>query len=130
MTIKEQITRHYMQFVTSTEKPSDTRTRYHVGDRFSIDVTRCAADLTDRNSLMNIWKKHGFISAVLPSYLVIDTYYTDMDGNYWGYYNVTHKMSEDGRRTVINFDYLMEATPENERYLVARCIRLREMDIT
>lgn len=129
MTTTEQITRHYMQFVTSTEKMSDTRTRYHVGDRFTIDVTRCPADLSNPYSLMNIWKKHGFIAAVLPSYLVVDTYYTDVKGNCWGYYNVTHKKSEDGHRMVIDFNYLREATPENERELVARCIRLSEMDI-
>jgi hypothetical protein len=129
MTIREEITAHYMQFVTSIEPQGDYRTFYNVGERFSVEVSRCFPDLSDKHSTMNIWKKAGFIEKVLPSYLVVNTYYTDIDGNCWGYYNITTKPSEDGKREVIDFDYLLEATQENECYLVAQCIRLCEMDI-
>lgn len=119
----------YMQLVTKTENPADTRTLYHVGDNFIVEATRVTADLSRKNSLMNIWKESGYIHESLPSYIVISTYYTDGDGNCWGWYNVTEKLSEDKKRHVIDFDYLLEATEENERQLVTECIRMREMGI-
>lgn len=119
----------YFQFVTKIEDVADTRTMYHIGDRFIVEVTRCTCDNVNPRSIMNIWKKAGYIPVVLPSYLVVNTYFTDISGNCWGWYNVTEKPSKDGKRRVIDFDYLLEATPENEKRLVAECIRMREMDI-
>lgn len=119
----------YFRFVTKIEDVADTRTMYHIGDRFIIEVSRIFPDLKNPDSLMNIWKKWGYIPAVLPSYLVVRTYFTDISGNCWGWYNITEKTSEGGKRRVIDFDYLLEATPENEKRLVAECIRMREMDI-
>lgn len=40
------------------------------------------------------------------------------------------KKAEDGRRRVINFDYLREWTQDNINELVAECIRMYEMNIT
>lgn len=125
---------HYLQFVTSKEDHTlrgltTGRTRYQIGDRFTVDIMRVDSNLNSRNSLMKIWKKAGYIPAVLPSYLVVNTYYTDIHGNCWGWYNVTVKRSEDGKRQVLDFDYLREATPENEAELLAECIRMYEMDI-
>lgn len=114
----------YFQFVTKIEDVADTRTMYHIGDRFIVEVTRCTCDNSNPRSIMNIWKNFGYISAVLPSHLSVRTYYTDDAGNCWGRYNITEKDSEDGKRRVINFDYLREATPENEMELVAECIRM------
>lgn len=60
----------------------------------------------------------------------VETYYYDINGNRWGLYNITEKLSDDGNRRVINFDYLREWTQDNINELVAECIRMREMDIT
>lgn len=119
----------YLKFVTNIEKIAENRTRYHIGDRFILDVTKVTHDLKDKHDFMNIWKRMGYIKKPLPSHIVIDTYYTDSNGNCWGYYNITTKRSDDGKRKLINFDYLMEHTPENVEYLVNECIRLREMDV-
>lgn len=118
----------YFQFVTSKETRGN-RTLYRIGSRFFIEVSSVAHDLENPRDLMNIWKKAGYITAALPSHLVVNTYFYDVSGNCWGWYNVTEKPSKDGKRRVIDFDYLREATPENERELVAECIRMREMDI-
>ncbi len=112
-----------LSLITSTEKQG-TRTLYHVGSRFTVEAMTVEHDLSRARDLMNIWKKAGYISKALPSHIAIYTYYTDNDGNCWGYYNITVKRSEDGKRRVIDFDYLREATPENEFELVAECIRL------
>lgn len=115
----------YMALITSTEDRADGRRRlYHVGDRFTVEIATCEHDLSRSSDLMNVWKKHGYIAASLPSHLSVSTYYTDEDGQCWGRYNITVKPSDDGRRQVINFDYLREATPKNEMELVAECIRL------
>ena len=112
----------YLDRITSKDT-SGTRTVYGVGDNFTIIASRCAHDLNSKRDLMNIWKKHGYISKVLPSYISIRTYYYNEKGC-WGLYNVTEKLSADGKRQEINFNYLKEATPENILELVAECIRL------
>lgn len=113
----------YLSLVTGIENQGP-RTIYHVGERFTVEATSCKHHLSDKRDLMNLWKKAGYIPAVLPSHISITTCYTDEEGNCLDRYNVTHTDSEDGKRRVINFDFLREATPENERELVAHCIRM------
>lgn len=112
----------YMSMVDSVDNPTPTRRCYHIGDRFTVEITAVSVDLANKNDLMNIWKKCGYISEVLPSWLSVNTCYTDNAGNSWGIYNIAEKRG--GTRNVINFDYIREATPENELELVAECIRL------
>lgn len=115
----------YMQYVTEIEERAEGRRRlYHIGDRFCVEVFTCQHDERNPHDLANIWKNNGYISAFLPTTFHVDTYYTDEAGNCWGKFNITVKPSEDGRRQVINFDYLKEATKENELELVAECVRL------
>lgn len=129
--IEQQIINHYMKFVTGVETRVDNRgILYHIGDRFAVEVTRRDHDLKDPHDLMRVWRKAGFIKNMLSTHITVDTYYYDINGNCWGLYNVTHKLSDDGNRRVINFDYLREWTQDNINELVAECIRMREMDIT
>ena len=103
---------------------SETHKMYHVGPSFIVETSTVSHDFKSRHDLMNVWKKAGFISKKLPTHISVNTYYTDEKGQCWGRYNVTIKPSDDGKRQVVNFDFLREATPENERELVAECIRL------
>jgi hypothetical protein len=48
----------------------------------------------------------------------ISTYVTDTEGNCYGRYNPQSKISEDGKRTVLNFDWMFEATEENKEKLL------------
>lgn len=114
----------YLSLVTDIDHRTATRTIYQVGPCFAVEVTTHQHDERDKNDLCNIWKKAGHIPAFLPSTLHISTYYTDEEGRCWGRYNIMVKPSEDGHRQAINFDYLREATPKNERELVAECVRL------
>lgn len=121
--------KNYLKFITNTEKLSGYTTRYHVGDNFIIDITKCEHELKHPKDLMNLWKGAGYIEEVHPTHIAVDTFFTDASGNCWGWYNPFIKKSEDGKRRVINFDYMREYTEENVAELVAECIRMREMDI-
>lgn len=90
---------------------------------------------SDKNTLMSLWKKHGWVEEWLPTYLCVDTEYVDDEGMAWRRFDPTitmehyeegtieHKVSPNGR-TVIDFDWILEATPENEAKLIAECERM------
>lgn len=122
--------KHYLQFVTKTvDDFTGAITFKSLDRRFTIVAHKCTHDLNSKSDLMNLWKKHGFIAEVLPTHIHIDTYSTDNEGRCFGRYNITTKLSEDRKRTVIDFDYLKEWNENNINELVAECMRLREMDI-
>lgn len=119
---------NYLNLITRYEKMSDFRTRYFVGDNFIIDISKCEHDLTSSTDLMRLWKKAGYIEEMLPTHIVVETFFTDASGDCWGYYNPTIKASADGKRRVLNFDYLLEYTPDNVAHLLNEAIRMREID--
>lgn len=89
---------------------------YYVGDNFIVELSICDGFLDYKNSLMNEWKRHGFITERFESYLHTNTYYCE-DGKCSGKYNVMDKNSK------VDFDYLLENTEDNIKYLVAKCIQ-------
>lgn len=115
---------HYMKFITADVEMQGGQRIYHVGDNFQISVVTVNHDPKCRYDLMHRWKSAGFVSKFMPTTLHISTYYTDAKGNCWGRYNIMEKNREDAPGRVVNFDYLREATPENEKELVAECIKL------
>lgn len=121
--------KYYLQFVTKSVTPWGRVTFKSLDGRFEIVVSKCEHDLKSKSDLMNLWKKHGFISKTMSTHICVDTYFTDDNNNCYGYYNITHKRSDDGKRDVINFDYLREWNENNIDALAAECIRMREMDI-
>ena len=76
------------------------------------------------HALPVLWKQHGYIDRVLETYWCISTYMTDTEGRQWGAYNPQHKLSEDGKRAVINFNWMFEATEENKEKLIDEAFRL------
>ncbi len=83
-------------------------------ERLVIEVTKANVNLEDKNTMMNKWKKAGYIEKAFPSYWSIDTYIYDSEGGCWMKYNPAVKKAEDGTcRNVINFDWILEATEEN-----------------
>jgi hypothetical protein len=111
------------------EKIADSRTMYTTDDgKLLVEISRCDSNLSYKRSNMNIWVKAGFLPAALPSYLCVSTYYYADDGNCYGWYNCQTMLSGDGKRMVIDFAYLLEATPENEQFLVAQCVQMMERD--
>lgn len=84
----------------------------------SLKVEVVVQEWGDKNTLWDAWIKHGWMKKKLPTLLFISTYATDEDGNQRGLYNPQHKRSEDGRREVVDFDWMLEGTEENiERIL-------------
>lgn len=113
------------------EKRSNTRTLYNVIDQnskketLSIEIVECK-NLGGNNALPVLWQKNGYIDRVLDTYLCLDVYCYDSEAMCWGRYNPQVKLSEDGKRQVINFDWMFEATEENKLKLVNESIRLFE----
>ena len=56
------------------------------GETLAVDFTAIHPDNSYKNSLPNLWHRHGFISYVLPSYWSVDVYVYDERGC-WGRYN-------------------------------------------
>lgn len=76
------------------------------------------------NSLPNLWHKNGYTDKVMETYICCSTYVTDSEGSCRGAYDPTSKY--DGKRNVINFDWLLEDTEENRQKIINECIRLFE----
>ena len=88
------------------------------GETLEVEITEIYPDNTSKSSLPNLWKMHGFTNKLYNNYLSVDCYVTDKDGYCWGKYNPTNKLSDDGKRVIINFDYLLEVSEENKKYLL------------
>ena len=115
----------------TVEKGCGSLTWIHVtepnekGEKLLIELSECK-NPGGKNSLPVLWKKHGCIDRVLETYICINTYVTDTEGNCFGRYNPQTKISEDGKRHVINFDWMFENTEENKQKLINECIRIFE----
>lgn len=97
------------------------------GEEISIEFSRCT-NPGGKNSLPYLWKKNGFINRILENWWSIQVYVTDSDGRCRGAYNPTSKLSEDGKRMVINFAWMLEATEENAKKLFNEVERLAFME--
>lgn len=95
------------------------------GETLTIELVECV-NPGGKNSFPYLWYKTGYTNKVLDTYLCIHTYCTDSEGNCCRKYNPQIKMSEDGGKSVINFDWMFENTEENKQRLINETIRLFE----
>ena len=95
------------------------------GEQIQMELVRCE-NSGGNNSLPALWKKAGHVDRVLETYWSLTTYATEDGGKgtCWGRYNPQEKQSEDGKRRVINFDWMFEATEENRQKLIEEVERL------
>lgn len=93
------------------------------GETLIIELSKCD-NPGGSHALPILWKKHGFIDRVLETYWCISTYVRDTEGNCWGMYNPQHKLSEDGKRAVIDFCWMFEATEENKEKLLDEALKI------
>jgi len=111
------------------EQAAETRWFYNFtepnakGETIIIEISKCI-NSGGKSSLPVLWKQHGFVDRVLETYWSISTYVTDTERNCYGLYNPQSKLSEDEKRTVINFDWIFEATEENKEKLIDEVFRL------
>lgn len=96
------------------------------GERVVVDICSCEHDKKDKKGLMALWLKHGYLKKFLPTTLHVQTYVYDKDGYCRGLYNPTVKISNDQKRLVTNFDYMLEDTPENRAFLINEVKRLAD----
>lgn len=116
----EEMAKNTRWFVTFEELNSK-------GEEIIIEFSRCT-NPGGKNSLPYLWKKNGFINRILENWWNIQVYVTDSDGRCRGAYNPTSKLSEDGKRMVINFAWMLEATEENAKKLFDEVERLAFME--
>lgn len=90
------------------------------GELIQIELCYCYPDNTSKNSLPNLWKKHGYIDNILDSYISIDVIATDKNGNSWGKYNP--QIKKDTNK--INFDYMLEVSRQNKLKLIEKVAQL------
>lgn len=94
-------------------------------ETLTIELVECE-NPGGKNSLPYLWYKAGYTDRILDTYLCVHTYCTDSEGGCFGRYNPQEKRSDDGKRNVINFDWMFENTEENRQKLINEVIRLFE----
>lgn len=94
-------------------------------ETMTIEIVHCE-NPGGKNSLPYAWYKNGWTDKVMETYIGCHTYVHDSEGNCFGIYNPSTKLSEDGKRSVINFDWLLEDTEENQKKIIEACIKLFE----
>lgn len=72
-------------------------------------------------SRMDQWVRSGLLPRWIRQTLHVSTYFTDAEGRCWGLYNPQEK--RQGTRNVVNYEWKLEATPENEKKILAECER-------
>lgn len=88
------------------------------GERLVVDLVRCENPGGSR-SIPNFWKAAGLIDRVLDTWIGVDVYVTSEDGTCRGDYNP----QESGIELKINFDWMLEDTPENRDRIIAEICR-------
>ena len=92
-------------------------------ETMTIEIVHCE-NPGGKNSLPYLWYKNGWTDKVMETYISCHTYVHDSENGCYGGYNVTEKY--DGKRNVINFDWLLEDTEENRKKIIEACIELFE----
>ena len=92
-------------------------------ETMTIEIVHCE-NPGGKNSLPYSWYKNGWTNKVMETYICCHTYVHDSENGCYGGYNVTEKY--DGKRNVINFDWLLEDTEENRKKIIEACIELFE----
>lgn len=92
------------------------------GNKLLIEISKTHHDPNFKRGLMHLWLKEGVVRKFMTTTLHLQTYYYDDHGNCIGRYNPQVKYGT--KFNTVNFDYLLEATEENELFLIKEVLRL------
>ena len=90
-------------------------------ERLVLEVNCCYNEKSP-NCLPVLWYKNGWTDRLILNYWSVRPYVYEKNGDCYGRYDFV-KPSEDGKRRVIDFDWLLEATTENLEKLVVEMLR-------
>lgn len=111
------------------EQMSETRWFYTFtepnakGEKLVIELSKCT-NPGGSNALPVLWKKEGYIDRVLETHWSIQTFVTDTEGMCYGIYNPQHKLNKDGKRMILDFNWMFDATEENKEKLIDEVYKL------
>lgn len=88
------------------------------GEKIVVELVSCTRDPGAR-SLPKLWKSAGLIDRLLETWVGVNVYVTSEDGTCRGAYNP----QESGIGHKINFDWMLENTPENRDRIIAEICR-------
>ena len=88
------------------------------GSELVVELSFVTCNLSDRNEIMNLWKRAGLIKEALPCYWAISTYHTfkDLDGFDRCVERFNPQMTKDGK---IDFDWIIPASPKNRELILS-----------
>ena len=72
-----------------------------------------------KNSLPALWYKKGYTKKILETHWAFDSFITNYEGHVWR--RAYNPRINDNYK--LNFDYMLEATPENAEIIVKEMIR-------
>lgn len=87
-------------------------------EKLTVEVSFINFDNLEGNSLPALWKRYGYTKELVTNYIAISTYVTDKEGNCWAWYNPCHKLADDKKRMLINFDYMYAISEDNLKKLL------------
>lgn len=108
---------------------AETRTLYSFkttnkkGEHLDVELTYIYFNNKSPFEMSRLWKKWGYTKTLLNSYISVSVDATDAKGVCRGLYNPTEKPSDDGKRRVMNFDWIFEVSDENRDKLLKECYR-------
>lgn len=112
----------YLNMIQKVERMGTIRYRFTIADNFCMDMVICEHDLNDKNDLMNLWDKHGYVKERTLTHMGLECYYTDFENGCYGRYNPTETKSK------LNFEWVLPYTPENLGKLLAEAIKRYDDD--
>jgi len=92
-------------------------------EKIIVVLTETEHDRTNKKGLMNLWVKSGLMERFIPKTINIATYVYEINGDCVGKYN---PQIVPGKNK-INFAWMLESTPENERKIIEEIKRLAEI---
>lgn len=88
----------------------------------ALTVSMCPSYPAGLNAMPAMWHRKGYINRVLSSYWSVGVEASTKEYSA-GKFNPTEKPDPEGRRMVINFDWMLEATADNFRRIMEEILR-------